>query len=115
MLPWHRILSAFFRQPGLWSSAGILWKKAWGRTCPQRKRRLSHPISGIPESFLPTYTSIIIAISLTGGRVNVASFLIGMLPLVFLLAYLGYLFYLRKIPKDTGMPSSMDKRGDILC
>lgn len=71
----------------------------------------------IPESFLPTYTSIIIAISLTGGRISVSSFLVGMLPLVLLLAYLGYLFYLRKVPKDTGMPPSGDKRADVrnLC
>lgn len=84
---------------------------------PEEKTFVTSYFRHIPESFLPTYTSIIIAISLTGGRVSVSSFLVGMLPLVFLLAYLGYLFCLRKIPKDTGMPPSMDKRGDIrsLC
>lgn len=109
---------------GLLPSAGavvicgdIVEKSVGPYLSPEEKTFVTSYFRHIPESFLPTYTSIIIAISLTGGRVNVASFLIGMLPLVFLLAYLGYLFYLRKIPKDTGMPSSMDKRGDIrnLC
>ncbi len=67
----------------------------------------------IPESFLPTYTSILIAISLAEGRVTVSAFILGMLPVVILLAYLGYLFYLRKVPKDTGMPPGKDKMFDV--
>lgn len=109
---------------GLLPSAGaviicgdIVEKSVGPYLSPEEKTFVTSYFRHIPESFLPTYTSIIIAISLTGGRVSVSSFLVGMLPLVFLLAYLGYLFCLRKIPKDTGMPPSMDKRGDIrsLC
>lgn len=56
----------------------------------------------ISESCLPTYTSIILALSLSG--VATSSFLIGMLLPVVMLFVLGYLVYVRKIPKDTGLP-----------
>lgn len=68
----------------------------------------------VPESILPTFNSIIIAISLTQGRVTVAGFVLGMLPMALALVLLGYLFFLRRIPKDTGLPPSEDKRKDLL-
>ena len=43
---------------------------------PEEKTFVTSYFRHIPESFLPTYTSIIIAISLTGGRVSVSSFLV---------------------------------------
>ena len=57
----------------------------------------------ISESFLPTYTGIFVAISLTEGRVSPALFVLGMLPLVALLFVSGWLIYLRKLPRDTGL------------
>lgn len=57
----------------------------------------------ISESFLPTYTSIFIAITITGGRVSAAQFLAAMAPMVLSLMGIGWLVYLRKVPKDTGM------------
>ena len=57
----------------------------------------------VSESFLPTYTSIFIGISLTEGRVTAASFVIAMLPMVVLLIATGWIIYLRKVPVDTGM------------
>lgn len=56
----------------------------------------------ISESCLPTYTAIILALSL--GGISTSSFLIGMIIPVMMLFLLGYLIYIRKIPKDTGMP-----------
>lgn len=56
----------------------------------------------ISESCLPTYTSIILALSL--GGVATSSFLAGMAIPVVMLFLLGYLVYIRKIPKNTGMP-----------
>lgn len=47
------------------------------------------------EIFLPTYGSVIIAVSLT--NVNLGSFIIGTSPLVLLYIYLGYFFYLKKL------------------
>ena len=64
----------------------------------------------IPEAILPTYASIIIGLQLT--RVPLSSFLLGMLPMVAVLFLLGYYFYLRKLPAETGVPHSDDKRRD---
>ena len=57
----------------------------------------------ISESFLPTYTTIFIAVGLTNGAVTVSSFVLAMLPMVGALFLTGFLVYLRKVPKDTGM------------
>ncbi|HZK54333.1 MAG TPA: DUF401 family protein [Desulfosporosinus sp.] len=65
----------------------------------------------IPECFLPVYSSILLALSLS--KVDMTSFVLGMLPLVVLLFVLGYLFYVRKLPKETGFPESEDKSQDI--
>lgn len=61
----------------------------------------------IPESCLPTYSSIILACALSG--VAVGPFLLSMILPVILLVTLGYVFYLRKVPKDTGYPPSENK------
>lgn len=61
----------------------------------------------IPESFLPTYAAIIMMCELSG--VKPGSFVLGMLPLEVLLFFLGYMFYIRKLPKETGMPPSKNK------
>lgn len=59
----------------------------------------------ISESCLPTYSSIILALSLAG--VDTGLFLIGMIVPVIVLILLGYLMYVRrKIPTDTGLPKS---------
>lgn len=69
----------------------------------------------IPESFLPTYSSIILACQLTG--VQMGAFVLGMVPMVACLMLLGYLFYLRRVPKETGEAASTDKLADLqsLC
>ena len=51
----------------------------------------------IPESFLPTYPSVLLLVGLSG--VAMSGFVVGMLPLVVALFALGYVFYLRKVPK----------------
>jgi uncharacterized protein len=65
----------------------------------------------IPELFLPTYGSILLAISLSG--VDMRLFIVGMLPMVFVLFFLGYFIYVRKIPKETGLVNSNNKMADI--
>lgn len=65
----------------------------------------------IPESFLPTYSSVIIACQISG--ISIAAFLLGMFPMVALLFWLGFAFYLRKVPKETGLPPSSDKKQDL--
>lgn len=63
----------------------------------------------IPESFLPTYASTLVAINLTQGKVSMGSFLLGMLPAVVVLYFIGYFFYLRKVPRETGVVSDRKK------
>lgn len=65
----------------------------------------------ISESFLPTYSSILLALNL--AHVDITAFVIGMLPMVVVLFSLGYFFYIKKIPKDTGLLKSNDKPQDI--
>ena len=63
----------------------------------------------ISESFLPTYTNIFIAVGLTQGMVSISDFVIAMLPMVAALFLTGYLVYLRRIPRDTGMMAEYPK------
>lgn len=64
----------------------------------------------ISEIFLPTYATIIIAMELSG--VEMTSFVFAMIPMVFLLFFLGYIFYVRKIPKSK-IPQGVDTRAEI--
>lgn len=64
----------------------------------------------ISEAFVPTYTSIFIAIGITNGRVTAGSFILAMLPMVFALFACGYIFYLHRVPKDTGMKPDHEKK-----
>lgn len=66
----------------------------------------------ISEAFLPTYSSIILAIQLAG--VTVSGFVGAMLPLIFILFVLGYFFYIRKIPVQTGDVSKGNKKREII-
>ncbi len=65
----------------------------------------------ISESFLPTYSTILLALNLSG--VDMTAFVIAMLPMVIVLFLLGYSIYVKKIPKDTGVKESNDKRQDV--
>lgn len=65
----------------------------------------------ISEAFLPTYSSILLALDLSG--VDMTKFVVGMLPMVAILFVLGYVFYVRKIPKSTEINHSKNKKEDI--
>ena len=66
----------------------------------------------IPESTLPTYTSVLLMMNLAG--VETAHFLLGMMIPVITLFALGYVLCLRKIPTDPGTPVSTSKARDLL-
>lgn len=51
----------------------------------------------ISEAFLPTYTTILLALQLSGQQA--LPFLAAMLPMVLVLFYLGHLFYVRKVSR----------------
>lgn len=65
----------------------------------------------ISEAFLPTYALIILALQLSGIGMN--TFVLSMLPMVAILFLLGYIFYIRKIPKETGLPASTNIKEDV--
>lgn len=65
----------------------------------------------ISESFLPTYASILLAINLSG--VSMTSFVIAMIPMVIALFYLGFIFYVKKIPKNIDQERNVDKKIEI--
>ncbi len=64
----------------------------------------------ISEIFLPTYATIILAMALSG--VDMLAFVLAMLPLVFVLFFLGYIFYVRKIPRSIA-PKGVDKKKEL--
>lgn len=64
----------------------------------------------ISEAFLPTYATIILAIELSG--VSMPGFVFAMLPVVFLLFFLGFVFYVRKIPKTKSL-GGVNKKEEV--
>ena len=66
----------------------------------------------IPESFVPTYASILIGVELSG--VPMGSFIAGMLPLVCALIAIGYFFLLRGLPPETGQPGAANRSAEVL-
>lgn len=66
----------------------------------------------IPESIIPTFTTILIMSNITG--LSLAQFMLYTLPLSTALFIIGYFFYIKKIPKETGIPSSNNLLGDSL-
>jgi len=66
----------------------------------------------VSESFMPTYSSIVLAISLAG--ITAGEFVVGMLPVVACVIAAGCFFFLRgKVPMTAGV-ASRDKKRDVL-
>ncbi len=66
----------------------------------------------VPESVLPTYTAVLLMANLSG--VEISAFILYMIFPVIVLAGLGYIIYLRRIPSDTGTPVSGNRLADLL-
>lgn len=64
----------------------------------------------IPESFLPTFSSILIGVTLS--NVGIGTFVLAMMPMIVVLFILGHMFYIRKLPKqvDKGNQGTPDSR-----
>lgn len=65
----------------------------------------------ISESFLPTYSTILLALNLSGA--DMTAFVIAMLPMMAVLFLLGYFIYVKKIPQNTRLEKAKDKRQDV--
>lgn len=66
----------------------------------------------IPESTLPTYSSVLLMSTLSG--IALSDFIACMVVPVICLAALGYFFCIRKLPRDTGCPPSGNKAADAV-
>ena len=64
----------------------------------------------IPESTLPTYSSVLLMLSLSG--VPLAQFVPGMVVPVIALGLIGYFSFLRHLPTDPGTPESSNRLRD---
>ena len=66
----------------------------------------------IPESTLPTYTNVLLLVTLSG--VPFAAFLRSMILPLAALAGIGWCFWLRKLPRDPGTPASGNRGRDAV-
>lgn len=66
----------------------------------------------IPESIVPTFTTILIMATLTG--LPLSKFMALTVPLAVALFAIGYFYYVIKVPKETGLPSSTHRSHDII-
>ncbi|MGI5935598.1 MAG: DUF401 family protein [Oscillospiraceae bacterium] len=66
----------------------------------------------IPESVLPTYSSVLLICALAG--VPIPDFMLGMIIPVLMLFFIGYFFYIRRLPRETGSPKSVNRAMDAL-
>lgn len=65
----------------------------------------------ISELFMPTYAAILLALKLTG--VDMTAFVVSMLPMVFALFLLGFVFYVKKIPKNKTAENEQNKKDAV--
>lgn len=66
----------------------------------------------ISESFLPTYSYIILAVNLSG--ISMGKLQMAMLPMVFMLFLLGYIFYVKKIPNKKQCEEYMNAKTRLM-
>ncbi len=77
--------------------ADIVRDATEGSLTPEEQAFTASWFRHIPESILPTYTGVILMLSLTG--IPAGPFMLAMIPPVAALALLGFLFTLRKVPR----------------
>lgn len=78
---------------------------------PKEQAFVSSWFRHIPECVLPTYTSVLLMLSLSG--VETARFMAGMIVPVVILGALGYFVYLRKVPTAVDTPKSENRLKDF--
>lgn len=83
-----------------------------GYLTPREQAFVTSWMRHIPESTLPTYSGVLLMVTLSG--VPLPSFMAGMVIPMIVLALLGYFPFLRRLPRDPGTPPSQDRRADAL-
>lgn len=79
---------------------------------PQEQAFVASWFRHIPESTLPTYAGVLLMSNLSG--VPLPRFMLGMVVPLIVLTLLGYFSYLRRLPKDPGVPRSERRGKDLL-
>lgn len=62
----------------------------------------------VPESFLPTFSAVLLALELSG--ISAGSFVLVMIPMVVWILFIGYFFWIRKIPSFTEVGERLPKK-----
>ena len=83
-----------------------------GYLAPDEQAFVTSWFRHIPETTLPTYSSVLLMAGLSG--VALAKFMLGMLVPILVLLVLGWAVSLRKIPSDPGTPKSTNRARDAL-
>jgi integral membrane protein (TIGR00529 family) len=107
------ILIGMLPSPAVVTIAGAMVDTAAeGSLTREEKAAAASYYRHVSEAFLPTYPAIIIGAELAG--VALSAFLLGMLPVLAMIIAAGFVFYLRRIPRETGNPPSQNRGKDIL-
>lgn len=91
-------------------SAPIVDAAAQDALDPKQKAYATSYLRHIPESILPLYSGILLALNVTG--LSAAKFMLCMLPVAAMSFLMPYMT-IRKVPRETGSPASTNKVGDI--
>lgn len=78
---------------------------------PKEQAYVTSWIRHIPESTLPTYSGVLLMANISG--LPMGKFIVGMIVPVIVLFVLGYYPYMRRVPKDPGMPKSENRLRDL--
>ena len=78
----------------------------------QEKAYITSYLRHIPEAALPLYPGLLLAIGVTG--LSAAQFLLAVIPMAILSAVIPYFATVRKVPKETGIKESDNKKRDAL-
>lgn len=78
---------------------------------PEEQACITSYFRHLPESFLPTYSGVLMAIQISG--MSVSSYIIGMIPAEIAMIAIGYYLYIRKISPETGLPKSEHRGKDF--
>lgn len=83
-----------------------------GHLEPKEQAAVTSWFRHIPESFLPTYSGVLLMTSISG--IPLSDFVLNMLVPTLTLALLGWLFFLRHLTKDPGTPVSSHRGKELL-
>ena len=98
--------------PAVFISGDIIDDAVGDRLTKAQKATAASFFRHIPEAFLPTYSSILTALALTG--ITAGPFVLGMLPLMLVMVIIGCLFlYLGRVPFKAEGGSSGNKLKDL--